>query len=175
MKTPPDFYSERAGEPLKVLSIRQPWAWLIVRPDLSGTGRIHARATGEIKAIENRSWPTRYRARVLIHASQRMTRAQYDAVASFLSLGPATLQGITLPRFESLELGGIVGVASITDCVPAACRRSPWHMDGQFGFELSHAKPLPFIECKGALGLFDPPQHVLDALSPFLAPTLVSP
>ena len=41
---------------MKALSIMQPWAWLI--------------ANGH-KDIENRSWPTRYRGPVLIHAGKR--------------------------------------------------------------------------------------------------------
>lgn len=45
------------------LSIRQPWAWHILN---SG------------KDIENRDWPTRFRGRVLIHASKGMTRAEYE-------------------------------------------------------------------------------------------------
>src|SRR3990167_9411398 len=50
-------------EPMKALSIRQPWAWLI----------LHAG-----KDIENRGWPTSFRGRFLIHASKGMTRAEYE-------------------------------------------------------------------------------------------------
>ena len=46
---------------MKALSIRQPWAWLIV----------HGR-----KDIENRSWRTKFRGRFLVHAAQGMTRRE---------------------------------------------------------------------------------------------------
>jgi hypothetical protein len=50
---------------MKVISIRQPWASLIV---------IGA------KDVENRTWPTRYRGPVLIHASQRADDVSSDAI-----------------------------------------------------------------------------------------------
>ena len=46
--------------PLKALSIRQPWAWLIVNG---------------FKDVENRNWRTHWRGRLLIHASKGMTLA----------------------------------------------------------------------------------------------------
>ena len=40
---------------MKALSIRQPWAWLIVRPDLTDPAeRAAAFAAGEIKDVESR-------------------------------------------------------------------------------------------------------------------------
>ena len=42
------------GGPAPCLSIRQPWAWLIAHG---------------WKNIENRTWPTGYRGRFLIHAA----------------------------------------------------------------------------------------------------------
>ncbi|HTV55212.1 MAG TPA: ASCH domain-containing protein, partial [Terriglobia bacterium] len=44
---------------MKALSIRQPWAWLIVNG---------------FKPIENRSWNTNFRGRILIHASLKVDR-----------------------------------------------------------------------------------------------------
>lgn len=43
---------------MKALSIRQPWAWLILHGG---------------KDIENRSWNTNFRGRFLIHAAAGMT------------------------------------------------------------------------------------------------------
>jgi hypothetical protein len=123
---------------MKAISIRQPWAWLIVNGH---------------KDIENRTWPTKFRGRVLIHASKGMTRAEYEDVEDFAD-------GLQLPAREELERGGIVGVATIVDCVPAARRTSPWHMEDQFGFQIADARSLPFVECKGALGFFDVPEEV---------------
>jgi hypothetical protein len=50
---------------MKIISIRQPWASLIV----SG-----------LKDVENGTWPTRYRGPVLIHASQRADDVTSDDV-----------------------------------------------------------------------------------------------
>lgn len=143
---------------MKALSIRQPWAWLIVRPDLVGAARAAAIASGEIKDIENRSWPTRFRGRVLVHASKSMTRAEYeDALDPLWSRGGPTIE---LPPFEQLQRGGIVGAVTITACIAPADRISKWHVDGAYGFRLVDARPVPFVECKGALQFFDVPPDV---------------
>jgi hypothetical protein len=119
---------------MKALSIRQPWAWLIVNGH---------------KDIENRQWLTHYRGPLLIHASKGMTRAEYD----FASEHALSATGITLPLFDELERGGIVGRVDLVDCVNQY--PSPWFF-GEFGFVLKNAKPLPFHPCKGALGFFVP-------------------
>ena len=79
---------------MMALSIRQPWAWLI----------LHAG-----KDIENRDWPTRFRGRFLIHASKGMTREEYELAEDPLwhKGGPT----IDLPEFGLLDRGGIVGEA----------------------------------------------------------------
>jgi hypothetical protein len=126
---------------MKAISIRQPWAWLIVNG---------------YKDIENRTWATKYRGLLLIHASKGMTRSEYDDVEFFLTFHdlPA-VRAIKLPLFEDLERGGVVGVSRVVDCVLSRDRFSPWHMEGQFGFHLQNSRPLSFVACKGALGLFD--------------------
>jgi hypothetical protein len=147
---------------MKALSIRQPWAWLIVRPDLVGAARAAAIAAGELKDIENRTWPTRFRGRVLVHASKSMTRAEYeDAEDPLWALRGPTIQ---LPPFEQLQRGGIVGVTTIDACVHPTERTSLWHAEGCHGFRLVDTKPLPFIECKGALQFFDVPADVATQL-----------
>lgn len=124
---------------LPALSIRQPWAWSIV----------HAG-----KDIENRSWPTRFRGRVLIHASMGMTHDDYEdglLTARAVAEVRPELKGGHFPGFDSLPRGGIVGVAEIVDCVEQS--DSPWFF-GRFGFVLVNARPLPFHPCKGRLGFF---------------------
>ena len=121
---------------MKALSIRQPWAWLIVNGH---------------KDIENRTWRTRERGTILVHASQGMTAQEYADVRSFLFL---RAMDIDLPYREDLERGGIVGQVDIVDCVAQSA--SPWYM-GAVGFVLANAKPLPFRPLKGALGFFEVP------------------
>ena len=126
---------------MKALSIRQPWAWLIVNG---------------LKDIENRSRRTHFRGRILVHASKTMTRGDYEACALFCSSLPegALPAGVEFPTFESLqaELGGIVGEVEIVDCVED--HASPWFC-GWFGYVLRDARKLPFRPCKGALNFFE--------------------
>jgi hypothetical protein len=116
---------------MKALSIRQPWAWLIVNGH---------------KDIENRQWRTHERGRIFVHAAAGMTRDEY-AIGYVM----AEEQGIILPAFEFLERGGIVGEVDIVDCVDVD--PSPWFF-GEWGFVLKNAKPLPFAPLKGRLGFF---------------------
>lgn len=120
---------------MKALSIRQPWAWLIVNG---------------FKDIENRVWDTKYRGMVLIHASMGMTRHQYLLVQAICESMPSSHR-LTLPPFDELERGGIVGYAHITGTVRESA--SPWFF-GPVGFQVTGAKPLPFLPMKGRLKFF---------------------
>lgn len=122
---------------MKALSIKQPWAWLIIHGG---------------KDIENRTWHTKHRGRFLVHASKGMTRAEYNA-ASWVA-GPL---GVTLPRFEDLLRGGIVGSVELVDSVDTS--ESPWYM-GEKGFVLRDPSPLPFHSHKGQLQFFEVPGYV---------------
>lgn len=113
---------------MKALSIQQPWAWLIVNGH---------------KNVENRDWPTRVRGRVLIHAGKKIDA---DGVAFVRYRFPH----IELPG--TFDTGGIVGEATITDCVRQS--GSEWFF-GAYGFVLSDARPLPFRSVRGQLGFFD--------------------
>jgi len=122
------------SEPLLCLSIRQPWAHMILH---------HG------KDIENRTWPTKVRGRILIHASKGMTRQQYEDAAWFAyecrRVHLADCWPVDLPR------GGIVGSVEIVDCVQHW--DSPW-FGGPWGFVLRDPRPLEFTPCRGALGFF---------------------
>ena len=137
------------------LSIRQPWAWFIVRPDLTNAAlRAAALARGEIKIVENRMRRTRYRGRMLVHASKGCTRAEYVAALQFAK----ERCGFTgdLPPLEQLERGGVVDAVTLVDCVDS--HPSPWfigHESGGLGLVLSDARPLPFFPCRGQLSLFE--------------------
>lgn len=112
---------------MKALTVRQPWAWLIV----SGH-----------KDIENRKWFTRHRGAILIHAGKRIDSAGMDYVARL---------SIRLP--SSFALGGIIGSVDLVDCVTQA--DSPW-FTGPYGFVLKHARELPFEPHLGRLGFWVP-------------------
>lgn len=133
---------------MKALSLTQPWAWLVV----------HAG-----KDIENRRWNTKFRGEFLIHAAKGMKAADYDSAYGLAGrLGVATL---SIPRPHKLERGGIVGMARIVDVVtPVEAGGHRWHFPEHFGFVLADVRPIPFIPCKGALGFWDAPEHVMASL-----------
>jgi len=138
---------------MKALSIRQPWAWLIVRPDI--TDPIMRATAHVLKDFENRDWGNfaagrAFRGPVLVHASSGMTRDEYAACELFI----AGFSDILLPPARALLRGGIVGRAVIDDCVTQA--PSPW-FTGEYGLHLRDAEPLPFRAFKGALGFFEVP------------------
>ena len=124
------------ADSLKVLSILQPWAWLI--------------ANG-YKDIENRSWSTRFRGEFIIHAGKKWGREQRDDLWFVRENFPA----IEIPGEYIFRLGGIVGAATMTDCV--AQSDSPWFV-GHYGFVLEQQRSLPFIPWRGQLGWFDIPR-----------------
>jgi hypothetical protein len=122
---------------MRAISIRNPWAWLIVNG---------------FKGIENRSWTTKFRGPVLIHASKGMTSSEYAAGLTMALIHPGLKHlAIRVPEPSLMERGGIVGYAEITDCVSASA--SPWFVGPQ-GFTLEKQRPLPFLPCKGALSFF---------------------
>lgn len=136
---------------MKALSIRQPWAWLIVRPDITDPiARKIAAGAGMIKLIENRDWSTRFRGRFLIHASAGMSRAEYDQAALFVHT--CVHSCLELPAFVALDRGGIVGEAELVDVVDDS---SSWWFFGHYGFVLRNTTPLPFRRCRGMLKFFE--------------------
>lgn len=116
------------------LSVRQPWAWLIVN---------------RYKPIENRTWPTKHTGRIYIHASKTMTKGDYEACRIFV----AGISNVSLPDFDHLKsfCGGIVGEADLVGCVTESS--SDWFV-GPYGHVLVSAKPLRFYPCKGTTGYF---------------------
>lgn len=126
---------------MKALSIRQPYAWLCAHG---------------YKDIENRDWSTRFRGRVLIHAGKVYPKRDYAADA----VSHERYYRVAYPAREEM-IGGIVGVATIIDCVSKS--DSQW-FNGPYGFVLADAKPIPFIPCKGELLFFDVPTEVAGQL-----------
>ncbi|MBN8749487.1 MAG: ASCH domain-containing protein [Variovorax sp.] len=121
---------------MKALSIRQPWAWLILNAG---------------KDIENRQWWTSFRGPVLLHAAKGCTRAEYEDAADF-AVTCCGLSPGTMPPLADIHRGGVVGIAEISDCVRRS--DSPWFM-GAYGFVLTNVRPVPFTPIKGALGFFE--------------------
>lgn len=113
----------------KALSIRHPWAWLIVNG---------------YKDIENRSWQTEYRGPFLVHAGKRFDKEGYLWVTK-------NFPEIQLPELEEFQMGGVIGAVDLVDCVSVS--ESRW-FEGPYGFVLQNPRHLPFIPVNGKLGFF---------------------
>ena len=137
---------------MKAISIRQPWAWLIMNAG---------------KDIENRTWHTSVRGRVLVHAAKGMTDAEYIDASDFAYRCSGLLEG--MPDPELLMRGGFVGTVEIVDCV--ASSNSLW-FNGPWGFVLRNPRPIPFTPYRGALQFFEVPDLASLAQAPHQASLL---
>lgn len=124
------------SDDLPALTIWQPWAWLI--------------AEGH-KDIENRSWPTRFRGRFLIHAGKTVDARPMLDICKYIH--PLTGEHYDVELPDLFRIGGIIGEAEIVDCVTTS--ESPWFV-GRYGFVIRNAKPLPFRTCRGLQKFFQP-------------------
>ncbi|QDV34975.1 ASCH domain-containing protein [Tautonia plasticadhaerens] len=115
---------------MKALSIQQPWAWLIAHG---------------FKPLENRTWNTKFRGELLIHAGKTFDSDGYDWVRE-------EFPEIPMPAPGDFERGGIVGKADLTDVVKSS--DSPW-FSGPVGFCLERAQPVDFLPMPGKLGFFE--------------------
>ena len=130
---------------MRALSIHQPWAWAILQAG---------------KTVENRTWSTKYRGPILVHASK--SRVSYDREKT---LDWKALFGVDLPPWEELVTGAVVGVVDVVDCVSPtssrAIRLNPW-TEGPVCWVLANprplAQPVPF---RGAQLLFEVPDRLL--------------
>lgn len=131
---------------MKALSVRAPWWWAILHLG---------------KDIENRDWPTRFRGRVLLHASRWFKLAEIHDDLETLRLirehsNVAPVDLIITPRMLRDAGGALVGSVEIVDCVSASA--SPWFF-GKHGFVLRNpevfARPIPY---RGQLGFFEVPE-----------------
>lgn len=138
------------------LSIRQPWASLIIKAG---------------KDIENRDWPTRVRGRILVHAAKGMTRGEHEDAIDFAvnairadpqNAGATKMRTLRELGFavDDLPRGGFVGTVEIVDCVNESA--SPWFM-GRYGFMLRDPQPMDFVPWKGQLGFFNVTDAQLEA------------
>ena len=124
---------------MKAISIKQPWAWLIV--------------TG-IKDIENRNWKSNYRGRLLIHAPKTWDKSGYIVLQNYLLDGEKE----ALPEKDEWVFGAIIGAVTMVDCVHN--HPSKWFSGPRgFVFEAPEAwdDPEPY---RGQLGIFDVPDSI---------------
>ena len=127
--------------PTYALSLKQPWAALVV------AGR---------KTVEVRKWATAVRGRVYIHAA----RVPDDRPEAWSHV-PAELRPL------AQLAGGLIGAADLAGCVlyrtPAGfAADGPKHLNApdwfagprMYGFVFRGAEPVPFVPCKGNVRFF---------------------
>lgn len=131
---------------MRALSIRQPWAWLII---------------AGFKPVENRSQRTLVRGPFLIHVGRSLDIDAHRALLSGrhpVTGEPSKLRLMYPPaRGEDLPLGGFVGTAEITGSVTQ--HDSEWFC-GPHGWLVENARPIRFQPYPGQLGWFTPDRAI---------------
>lgn len=121
---------------MKALTVRQPWAWLLIYGG---------------KDIENRDWWCGYRGPLAIHAAKGMTVAEYEDARRYVEhFNPAL--SIAMPQCGDLTRGAIIGTMRMRGWVRSS--DSQW-FQGRYGFVLSDPVPMAPVFVKGALGLWE--------------------
>lgn len=124
---------------MKALTIKQPWATLIMQGD---------------KRFEFRSWKTNFRGDVLIHAGKGLDKEAVVRLKKYLP--------------DELPMGKILGKVTITDCVPMsdefAKMLSKENSDiytshsfsNNYGFQIENVEVFDTpIDAKGQLGFWN--------------------
>lgn len=115
---------------MKALTLIQPWASLII------DGR---------KKIETRSWPTKVRGTVAIHAGKKVDKA----AAEEFGYDP-----------DKLPTGCVIGIADIVGCIQFdGSTKGDLYGDftpGRYGFVLVNARGFQYpADARGALGFWE--------------------
>lgn len=151
---------------MKALSLTQPWATLV--------------AIGQ-KSIETRSWSTAYRGVLAIHAAKGFPRyclelcteepfrdvlRSHRLLIREMPLGAivAVARLTAVERTESIRLFGYAGIPMLPHEMEFGD-----YSDHRFGWVLADVRRLPVpVPCKGALGLWDVPAEIYEAIAPQL-------
>lgn len=133
-----------SSDDLRALTVRQPWAWALIQG---------------YKDIENRSWQTKKRGWILLHAGT--AKPASEALATV-----AELAGRSMPL--SNPSGAIIGAIKISrihpyetchgECSPWA-EQDSWHWEMRAPVRL--ATPVP---ARGALNLWRPAEKTMAAV-----------
>ena len=150
---------------VKVLSVRQPWAWLIV---------------AGLKDIENRTWKTDYRGRLLIHAGKEfdwsalrwlsvisqtyppMIGVMWQILVHF-GLDADDVEYGNPPTLHQEELGALVGSVTLLDIVHWSDSDSVWAEPGNWNWQLIAPAAITPVPMPGRLGLYEIPALALQS------------
>lgn len=144
---------------MKAITLYQPWAslWLSTR-----------------KVHETRSWATKYRGPLAVHAGKREPRT-FHFSGRDKGQAPWTLYELCCIEFghkwmSALPLGGVLGVVELIDCRTTTERRPTDHEDflcgnwepRRFAWQRGAFRILPQpIPYRGHQGFFDVPDHLV--------------
>jgi len=145
---------------IPALTLHRPWPYCI-------TGLYELVA----KRVENRSWATRHRGDLLLHAGRRWNTRDLQAACRFVHVSGGR-PGL-IPAAEQAHPTGVVATVRVVDvCAGSAhtdtvvCGCGPWAMPGQYHWRIDQVRVLPSpVECRGAQGLWRPSPEVLAQVS----------
>jgi len=125
---------------MKALSIINPWAHLIM---------YHG------KNIENRTWRTDYRGRILVHVSKKIMPGYRHLISELEDLDMEKYCELEEEKKIEAECGMIIGSVELYDCVLEQCK-VPWGEPGLWHWKLRNPLPLEKpVPARGSLGLWD--------------------
>ena len=104
---------------MKAITIMQPWASLIASGD---------------KLYETRSWPTKYRGPIAIHAGKRVDDAFQRDITPLTTMERLVACGITPENINDLQRGAIIATADLVNV---------WHIVYHPGTNVDVAKHIP--------------------------------
>lgn len=106
---------------MKILTVKQPWAYLIC----SG-----------LKDIENRSWPTKFRGRILIHASAKSAKNPHEILTmpQFMEISNHKKEIEFMQSYRNTSQ--IIGSVEVIDCVKN--HPSLWAEKGVYNWVLAN-------------------------------------
>lgn len=142
---------------MKAITLWQPWATMAVLG---------------IKQHETRSWPTKYRGQLLIHAAARFERAWLETVVQAIEHVLAVDVPRPLHRFinssayrypGAYAVGALVGFVDVTDCYAVESAHSQGldaalgdYSAGRWAWQLQGAVPFANpIPCRGRQGFWN--------------------
>lgn len=144
---------------IKVLTVRMPWAALIMLG---------------LKNIENRTWTTSYRGKIVIHASAQNHDAEWMGARYMCQK-----LGVKFPDGDMMlsKTGELLGVVTLSDIaqpfITMSLKMHAWQVEDNYGWVLENPIPFPItLPIKGKLGLwelsddFQVPDSVKQIISP---------
>lgn len=123
------------------ITLKQPWSQAVI---FGG------------KNIENRTWSTKFRGSVAIHAG-----LAYDDYFTCFTHERDIRRRFLLGK-RNMPKGHIIGVVDIVDCVTESS--SKW-FEGPYGFVLANPRSIEPIPFRGKLSIYNLPPDVIKAIN----------